>query len=63
MLITKRNHMTGKDNQMELDITLEQIRQFEQGMFVQDAFPNLTPTEREFILTGMSVEEQKAIFG
>lgn len=63
MLIIKRNRMTGKDNQMELDITPEQIQRYEQGAFVQDAFPNLTPTEREFIITGMSAAEQKEIFG
>ncbi len=63
MLVKKLNRLTGQVNEMELDVTQEQLCAFRDGMFVQDAFPNLTPTEREFMLTGMTVAEQKALFG
>jgi uncharacterized protein YdeI (YjbR/CyaY-like superfamily) len=63
MIVKQLNRLTGQVNEMELDITDEQISAFEKGAFVQDAFPNLTPTEREFILTGMTEAEQKEIFG
>lgn len=33
------------------------------GAMVQEAFPNLNPFEREFLLTGMSVKQQKEVFG
>lgn len=62
MLVKKLNRLTGKVNEMELDVTEEQLCAFRDGMFVQDAFPNLTPTEREFMLTGMTVAEQKVLF-
>lgn len=63
MLIKKTNRLTGKVNEMELNITEEQLCKFRDGEFVQNAFPQLNPTEREFMLTGMSAAEQKAIFG
>jgi hypothetical protein len=33
------------------------------GLLIQDAFPWLTPDEREFIKTGITPEEWKAAFG
>ena len=33
------------------------------GMHIQDAFPFLTPDEREFLLTGMTSEEWAELFG
>lgn len=63
MIVRVLNRLTGKHNEMDLDVTEEQIRRFERGEFVQNVFPNLTPTEREFLITGMSEAEQKEIFG
>lgn len=63
MIVRVLNRLTGKHNEMDLDVTEEQIRRFENGEFVQNVFPNLTPTEREFLITGMSEAEQKEIFG
>lgn len=34
-----------------------------QGMFVQDAFPTLAPSEREFFMTGLTPAEWTALFG
>lgn len=33
------------------------------GMLIQDAFPTLSATEREYFLTGFCAECQKKIFG
>lgn len=33
------------------------------GMLIQDAFPMLTPEQREFIKTGITPEEWDAAFG
>lgn len=33
------------------------------GAMIHEAFPMLTATEREFLLTGMSVEEQEEMYG
>lgn len=38
------------------------FNRWKQGMFIQDAFPQLTDDEREFILTGLTPEDWDAIF-
>lgn len=57
------NRLTGKTNSMVLDVTQDQLDRYESGELVQNVFPNLTLTEREFLITGMTAEEQKEIFG
>jgi hypothetical protein len=47
---------------MDLPITAEQIGNYNRGAMIQDAFPHLTPSQREFILTGISPEEWDATF-
>jgi hypothetical protein len=49
---------------MELDITEEQFRNYENGNgLIQDVFPNLTSSEREFLMTGVTDEEWNQMFG
>ena len=63
MKITRTSQATGITREMELDITDEQILKYEAGELIQNAFPNLTPAEREFIITGITEDEWKDIFG
>ena len=63
MEITRTSIISGNISKMDLDVTPEQIARFESGVFVQDAFPHLTPDEREFILNGITPEEWHATFG
>ena len=43
---------------MDLPVTVEQVARYESGgVLLQDAFPNLTPAEREFIMTGITPAE------
>ena len=62
MLIERMSMFTGITRSMELPITKEQWDAFENGALVQDAFPHLSPDEREFIITGMTKEEWDDIF-
>lgn len=62
MLLTRQSIFTGNISTMEINATLEQFQSYVAGALIQDAFPNLTPEEREFIMTGASPEEQKSIF-
>ena len=43
-------------------VTLEQYQSWQNGTLIQDAFPQLTPDEREFIKTGVTPEEWDAAF-
>lgn len=63
MIVKRLNRFTGQVNEMDLDVTEEQLNRFRNGEFVQHVFPNLSATEREFMITGMTVAEQKEIFG
>ena len=57
MLIERRSPFSGKINVMDLDVTDEQFAQWRGGMLIQNAFPHLTPDEREFLMTGITPTE------
>ena len=65
MLITRISPFSGKEHTKEIPITEEQYAGITKGNFkwsvpgklIQDAFPNLTPGQREFIMTGITEEE------
>ena len=63
MRITKTSPVTGKVNHMEIDITPEQHMAWMKGELIQDAMPNLTNDEREFIMTGYTKEDWEYLFG
>lgn len=61
--IERVSMISGKSHTMTLDVTEDQIRRFETGEdHVQNIFPNLSPDEREFLLTGITPEEWNAAF-
>jgi hypothetical protein len=62
MLIERTSMLTGITRSIELPITGEQWAAYEAGALVQDAFPHLSPDEREFIITGITEEEWDDIF-
>jgi hypothetical protein len=39
------------------------VSKYKAGALIQEAFPMLSATEREFMITGFTPEEQEAIFG
>jgi hypothetical protein len=63
MLITRKSMVTGKVHTLEIPITEAEAIAYEQGALIQDAFPNLSAAEREFIKTGITAEEWLAVFG
>lgn len=62
MLITKISKYSGLTHVMDLPITEQQVRNFNLGMKVQDAFPLLNSDQREFMLTGCTKEEWDEMF-
>lgn len=63
MLIQKRNMFTGEVNTMEIDVTDEQLAAWQDGQLIQHATPELSATEREFMISGLTAAEQKELFG
>ena len=63
MIVERKSTISGKVHQMDLPITAEQIVAYQKGTLIQHAFPNLTPDQREFFMTGITAEEWDAAFG
>ncbi len=63
MKVTRISKLSGITRTVELDITQDQLLSYERGLKIQHAFPNLTPAEREFFMTGITDEEWKDLFG
>lgn len=62
MLITRVSEISGIERSLELPITQEQIDAHSNGEYIQVAFSNLTPDEREFYMTGITPEEWHVAF-
>tara|TARA_R110000737_G_C14623309_1_gene494002 strand:+ start:9866 stop:10063 length:198 start_codon:yes stop_codon:yes gene_type:complete len=63
MIISRKSAISGKVRRLDLDITENQINDYIDGFLVQDAFPNLSVDEREFFITGITVDEWCEVFG
>ena len=69
MKLSMMSPLTGKTNTMELPITEERLnnwkrdRKTNRTLLIQDAFPDLNPEQREFIMTGYTPEDWDEIFG
>lgn len=57
MIVRRKSPFSGKVNEMDLPITWEQVQKWENGELIQNAFPNLSADEREFLLTGITPDE------
>lgn len=58
MLIRKISVLTNKEHEMDLPVTQEQWDRWQSGKeLIQDVFPDLTPAQREFLMTGSTQEE------
>lgn len=62
MIISKRSIISGKVNEMDLPVTFDQVVAWESGGLIQNVMPNLSDTQREFLITGMSEEEQDSFY-
>ena len=62
MRITRRSAYSGIVRTMELNVKEWQIAKWENGALIQDAMPQLTLAEREFITTGITEDEWAEIF-
>ena len=63
MQIKRRSSLTGEVNTKEINVTPAQIAAWEGGELAQNAFPDASPSEREFIMTGCTESDWTAMFG
>lgn len=63
MLFKNTSPITGEENEMELPITVLQLEAWRNGAAIQVAMPQLSPNQREFIISGIMPDEWEALFG
>jgi hypothetical protein len=49
-------------NEWDIPVTQEQLDAWARGMLIQQAMPDLTPDQREFIMTGITPAEWDETF-
>jgi hypothetical protein len=62
MLITKTSILSGKTRTKQINVNQSQIDKWVAGMLIQDAMPDVSVDEREFIMTGSTPEEWDLYF-
>ena len=62
MKITRTNPLNGEVNTLDIAVTDTQIEYYAAGALIQDAFPNLSADDREFIKTGHTAESWEEMF-
>lgn len=62
MKITKLSPFSGKTNTLNIDITQKQLDSFNGGECAQIAFPKLSASDREFMITGVTSKEWNEAF-
>ena len=63
MILNRTSMMSGKETTRDLDITCEQLYAWWDGCLIQNAFPNLTASEREWLISGITDEEWSDLYG
>ncbi len=63
MKFTKISSLTGITNTRNINVSKFAMREWRGGALIQDAMPNISADEREFIMTGITPEEWEAEFG
>ena len=54
---------SGEWNTMDIPVTQSQIDDWESGTLIQDAMPNVSANDREFLKTGVTPQEWINTFG
>ena len=62
MLITRKSPFSGKVNSREIPVTEEQLQAWNNGTLIQNAMPDLSADDREFIMTGITPEAWEETF-
>ncbi len=57
MQITRTSPFSGAVNTQEIPVTQAQLDAWQSDSLIQNAMPNLTSDQREFIMTGITAEE------
>ena len=62
MLITKKSLVTGNITTKDIDVSVQQLDAWQNGLLIQDAMPQVSAPDREFIKSGITNEEWNNLF-
>lgn len=62
MKFVRVSQLTGILREKDIPVTEQQLARFEAGDCIQDAMPNLSEDDREFIMTGITPDEWDNLF-
>jgi hypothetical protein len=62
MKITRTNPITGEENTLDIPVTEEQLRAWNNGGLIQNVMPNLNADQREFLISGMTPGQFEELF-
>ncbi len=60
--IKRTSPLTGKTRTKTIDATREQYENWKNGMLIQNAMPNVSREDREFIISGIVGDEWDKFF-
>jgi len=63
MLIKRISPFSGNENTMDIPVTEAQLSEWQSGVLIQRAMPNISADHREFLMTGITPEEWEETFG
>ena len=49
MLVYAKSIITGVERSKDIDVTFEQLDAWHEGQLIQNAMPNVSPADRDFI--------------
>lgn len=57
MQITRTSLLTGIRRTLDINVTEAQLKAHAEGMLIQDAMPDVSADDREFIISGITKQE------
>jgi len=62
-MFTKTSPFTGITHTKEIPVTISQLEDWQSGTLIQQAMPNISANDREFLMTGITAKEWNDLFG
>ena len=62
MKITRKSPISAQITEMDINVTEEELNAWRRGVLIQHAMPNVSPEEREFIVSGITPQEWNDLF-
>jgi hypothetical protein len=60
--VTRTSVVSGNRSSLVMPLTQAQYEAWKDGTLIQEAMPQLTPAQREFLMTGISASEWERFF-